>query len=101
MIYKAVLQPRARMELLDAWIWYEERQVGLGDRFENEVYKRIEQIQQHPERYPERKEFFRETKIKIFPYLIIYRVAEKERVILISSIFHTNRNPEAKYTSIE
>jgi plasmid stabilization system protein ParE len=97
MIYKTILQPRARKELLDAWIWYEERQVGLGDRFENEIYKRIEQIEKHPERYPERKQFFRETKIKIFPYLIIYRIDWDQKVILISSIFHTSRNPEVKY----
>ena len=69
----------------------------MGDRFENEIYKRINQIEKHPERYPERKQFFRETKIKTFPYLIIYRIDEKEKVILVSSIFHTSRNPGVKY----
>jgi plasmid stabilization system protein ParE len=97
MVYKAMLQLRARKELLDAWVWYEEKQVGLGDRFENEIYKRIKDIEQHPERYPERKQFFREAKIKTFPYLVIYRIDEEEKVILISSIFHTSRNPETKY----
>ena len=97
MVYKTILQLRARRELLDAWIWYEERQAGLGDRFENEVYKHLKKIEQHPYRYPERKQFFRETKIKIFPYLVIYRIDENEKVILISSIFHTSRNPEVKY----
>ncbi len=97
MIYKVILQLRARKELLDAWVWYEERQSGLGDRLENEIYKRIKQIGQHPERYPGRKQFFRETKIKTFPYLVIYRIDEEEKVILISSIFHTSRNPDTKY----
>ena len=31
-------------ELFDAWIWYEEKQAGLGDRFEIEVYKCIEEL---------------------------------------------------------
>jgi len=97
MSFKIILQPRARKELLDAWIWYEEKQTNLGDRFENEVYKQLKEIELHPKRYPERKQFFRETKIKTFPYLIIYRIDEGEKVILISSIFHTSRNPEAKY----
>ena len=44
MAYKNILQPRARRELPDAWIWYEERQVGSGDRFENEVYKRLHSL---------------------------------------------------------
>lgn len=96
MIYKTILQLRAKTELLEAWIWYEEKQAGLGDRFEIEVYKRIENIEQHPERCPERNQFFREAKIKIFPYLIVYRVEAEEKIILISSIFHTSRNPEMK-----
>lgn len=97
MSFKTILQPRAIKELLEAWIWYEEKQAGLGDRFEIEVYKRIKEIEEHAERYPERKQFFRETKIKTFPYLIIYRIDEEAKVILISSIFHTSRNPDSKY----
>jgi hypothetical protein len=45
---------------------YEERQAGLGDRFENEIYKCINQIEKHPERYPERKQFFVRQKLKLF-----------------------------------
>ena len=82
---------------MDAWIWYEDKQVGLGDRFENEVYQCIEKIEQHPERYPQRKKPFHETKVKIFPYLVIYRIEKAEQLIIISSIFHTKRKPELKY----
>ena len=95
--FKTILQPRARKELLDVWIWYEEKQTDLGNRFEIEVYKRLKEIEQHPKRYPERIQLFRETKIETFPYLIIYRIDEERKVILISSIFHTNRNPDTKY----
>lgn len=97
MSYKHVLLARARNELLEAWIQYEERQTGLGDRFKNEVYKRIHEIEQHPERYPERKKFYRETMIKIFPFLIIYRIDKKEKHVIVSSIFHGKRNPKKKY----
>jgi len=31
--YSAVLSGRAQKETSEAWIWYEERQRGLGDRF--------------------------------------------------------------------
>lgn len=53
MNYTVAFHPRARKELLEAWIWYEEKQFGLGDRFENEVYNRIDEIQNDPERYAE------------------------------------------------
>ncbi len=94
MMYKAILQPRAIKELLEAWMWYEEKQVGLGERFENEVYKSLKEVEQHPKRYPEKIKFFRAKKIKTFPYLVIYRIEEKEKLIFASSIFHTSRNPE-------
>jgi len=97
MIYTSIFLLRARQELLDAWIWYEERQPGLGDRFKNELYKRIYKIEQTPERYPERKKPYRETRVEIFPYLIIYRISKKEKLIIISSIFHTSRNQKRKY----
>jgi|SRR4051794_4952388 plasmid stabilization system protein ParE len=97
MSYRHILLAKARNELLETWIWYEERQAGLGDRFKNEVYKRIHEIEQHPERYPERKKSYRETMIKTFPYLIIYRIDKKEKLVIVSSIFHGKRNPKKKY----
>ncbi|MEP6844662.1 MAG: type II toxin-antitoxin system RelE/ParE family toxin [Panacibacter sp.] len=97
MNYKTIFLARAKKELLDAWFWYEERQIGLGDRFRNEIFKRIQVIEQNPERFPERKRHYRETMIRTFPFLIIYRIDKKERQVIISSIFHGRRNPKKKY----
>ncbi|MBN8851647.1 MAG: type II toxin-antitoxin system RelE/ParE family toxin [Sphingobacteriales bacterium] len=63
-----------------------------------EVEKRLEQVAKTPERYAERRKGFRETNLKIFPYLIIYRIHKRKKIIAISSIFHTSRNPKKKYT---
>jgi len=60
MTYKVELLPRARKELVDAWDWYDDRWAGLGDRFK------------------ERKNGFRETAIKVFPYLYYIQVTETE-----------------------
>ncbi len=54
MSYTTILLARAKNELLEAWIWYEEKQTGLGDRFKNEVYKRIHEIEAQPAKYKER-----------------------------------------------
>lgn len=89
--------PRARKELLDSWDWYEDKQPGLGDRFLSDIYKIINLIEQNPERYPERKKKFREARIDIFPYLIIYQVNKQKKIIAVSSVFHTSRNPKKKY----
>lgn len=89
---------KARTELLEAWEWYEDRQEGLGDRFKDQVFQKITQLIQTPDRYPERKKSFREVRTDVFPYLIIYKIARKKRVVIIVSIFHTHRSPKKKYS---
>ncbi len=44
--------PKAQKEILKAWEWYEEKQRGLGDRFKNEVAKKIRTVAQNPLHYP-------------------------------------------------
>ncbi len=97
--YSYEILPKARAELLNAWEWYEDRQEGLGNKFRNKIYQKIKQIVQTPERYPERKKSFREAKIDVFPYLLIYKIAGNKSIIVIVSIFHTSRSPRKKYTS--
>jgi plasmid stabilization system protein ParE len=97
MSFEPILSARAHRELLEGWKWYEDKQQGLGDKFKKEVYDAIAYIILHPEHFPQRKRPYYESLIKIFPYLIIYRVLKKERFILISSIFHASQNPRKKY----
>jgi plasmid stabilization system protein ParE len=97
MIYNIELLLRARLELLEAWEWYEDKQIGLGDRFKEQVYRCIRLIEKYPERYPERKKNYMEASVKIFPYLIIYRIHKRKKIIVVVSVFHTRRNPRKKY----
>ena len=97
MSYPSVFLARSLRELFEAWEWYEDRQVGLGDRFRNHVYKKIRNIETYPERYPNKKGNFRETRLKSLPYLIIYRINKRQKKIVLVSIFHTSRNPFDKY----
>jgi plasmid stabilization system protein ParE len=99
MTYTYEILLKARKELLEAWEWYEDRQEGLGERFKNQVYQKIKQVVQNPEHYAKRKESFREAKIDVFPYLLIYKIARKKKVVTIVSVFHTKRNPKRKYRS--
>jgi len=97
MNYQSILLPRAFNELFEAWEWYENRQTGLGNRFRSDVNKKINEIESHPRRYRAKKESFREAHVKSFPYLIIYKINNKQKKIVIASIFHTSRNPSNKY----
>lgn len=97
MTYRSTFLLRSIRELIEAKGWYENRLEGLGNRFINNLYKKIHEIENHPERYTSKINNFREAGIKSFPYLIIYRINKKEKKIVIVSIFHTSRNPSEKY----
>lgn len=96
-VYTSILSTRAQKEIAQSWDWYEERQQTLGDRFVREVTGKIRLIEQNPERYPTRYKSYKETSLNIFPFLIIYRLNLKLKLIRIVSVFHTSLNPKKKY----
>jgi plasmid stabilization system protein ParE len=95
--FSAIFSVRAQKEITQAWKWYEERQTGLGDRFITEVRRRIQQIEQNPERFPTRYKSYKEAPVSVFPYLIIYRLNRKKRSARIVSVFLTSLNPKKKF----
>jgi len=54
-------------------------------------------IPKQPDKYPKKKGIFREARIRLFPYLIVYKAVNKKKEVLIASVFHTSRNPKLKY----
>jgi plasmid stabilization system protein ParE len=98
--YNVTLLPKARRELTEIWTWYEDKQVGLGERFEQEFFKKAEFIQNSPLQYAVKnnykKNFYREVLLDGFPYIIVFRIIEKEQIIYIASVFHTSRHPKRK-----
>lgn len=97
MSYRTEFLTKARLELLEAWIWYEDRQPGLGDRFKKQVDTVIGSIEQNPEQYKEIKKSYRQVAMKVFPYLLIYKISKRKKIVAIVSVFHTHRNPKKKY----
>ena len=96
-IYNLIFSSRAQKEVTESWNWYEDRQQGLGDRFLKELTECIHIIEQTPTRYPTRFKSYKETPVPVFPFLIIYRIQERKKLIRIVSVFHTFRNPKKKY----
>ncbi len=97
MSYQLLFHPQAEKEYSEAYQWYEQQQKGLGDRFEQMVDHRLQQIIQHPEYYKISKAPFREASIETFPFTIVYKSNKKRNIILISAIYHNKRNPKYKY----
>ena len=98
MRYDVEFLPKADVEYLEAFIWYEEQLIGLGSRFEASVEGKLNSISNNPLFYPNKNRDLRESKIDGFPYLIVYKIYPKKRLIFVYSIFHTSRRPGKKYS---
>jgi plasmid stabilization system protein ParE len=97
MSYTIELHPKAVLEIDESYQWYEERSEGLGDRFIDAINKKLNQISVQPEIYSKKKGNLRETKVDTFPFTIIYEVLPKQKIILVTYVFHSKRNPTLKY----
>ena len=98
MNYTCLFHPLTQQDYNEAYTWYEEKQKGLGERFLTAFRKKIEEIALNPEAYGSRsKKKFREAHLDFFPYLIVYKINKRDKVIYISSIHHTKKHPTKKY----
>ena len=95
MTYLIDLLFKARKEIFESWVWYEKQEVGLGDRFEDEVFRKIALIAENPLHYPMKKRL-REVTTDTLPFLIVYKVNKIDKLIMIVSVFHTSRHPSRK-----
>lgn len=92
-----IFHSEAQKELDEVTTWYHEKNKAVRDRFEDEFKNKANLIIQHPDRYAKRHGHYRETQLKTFPYLIVYRYNKIKNLITISAIHHTKRNPKNKY----
>lgn len=90
MIYELIIQEEVSLEILEAYIYYENAQKGLGEKFMKQLNKYFLRIQSHLKHF-EIKKYYREAFIKKFPYLIIFDIIDNKIIIL--SVFNTHQNP--------
>jgi mRNA-degrading endonuclease RelE of RelBE toxin-antitoxin system len=96
--FTLIFHPLAEADYADAYYWYELKEPGLGERFMSEFRQKLEKVLVSPENYgPKTKKGYRESRLKSFPYSIVYRVDIKKQVIYISSIHHESKHPNNKF----
>jgi plasmid stabilization system protein ParE len=98
MSYPYHLNQEAHDEYIEAYERYELKQKGLGNRFMNNVEKKLLQISEHPQYYGKRQNLrFREAKVDNFPYMIVYEFLPRKELIHIAAIYHGKRNSKGKF----
>ena len=93
MTFPVVLRTEANDELMEAYHWYEDKRLGLGEEFLLVVDAVIEKIRRSPETYPTVYRHVRRALKKRFPYGVYYTIGSEEIVVL--AIFHGRRDPQS------
>jgi len=86
-----VLLNEAEEELIEAVMWYESREPGLGKRFRVEIAYILNQIVENPLLWRERSGGYRRVNCPVFPYYIPYFI-RKEKII-IAAVANSRREP--------
>jgi len=84
--------PLAEQDALDAAIWYEERQPGLGDEFLVEVDRAVRALSESALHHRIRFANVRRAPIPRFKFYGIYYTVREEEVWILA-IFHGRRHP--------
>jgi plasmid stabilization system protein ParE len=98
MAWHYTFNPEAAIEYEDAFKWYESKSKIAADKFIIAVQDAIAAVCAKPFRYRNTYKDLRELLLKRYPFTLIYFVDEKEKLIIIISLFHQKRNPKKKYS---
>jgi len=88
---RLVFRPQARLEIAEAFHWYENRASGLGIEFLDELELTLEAVRTSPDRFPELRPARRRAMVRRFPFAIIFGADEGE--ICVFACHHHRRNP--------
>ncbi|WP_312761628.1 type II toxin-antitoxin system RelE/ParE family toxin [Epilithonimonas sp.] len=96
MNYKIIFLKPASEELEESFYWYENKRLNLGLELIEEIEYYLNLIENNPlifEKYNDKEDLRRIPLIR-FPFLIIYWIEEREKIIYIDAIFHSKRKPK-------
>ena len=87
MTLRPLVHPEADAEFLDAVRFYQTRINGLGDEFDAEVARAVDDAVWNPDAWPkipgwDRLPVVRSRKVNVLPYRVIYFVRDDELVIV-------------------
>ncbi|MEC3964286.1 type II toxin-antitoxin system RelE/ParE family toxin [Flagellimonas halotolerans] len=94
MSYILEIKDEVNLEIIEAYLYYQEKRTGLGEEFLEHLDGYFERIVSNPKHFPKKRKPYREAFIKRFPFLIVYEIIKNK--IIVYSVFNTWQNPEKK-----
>ena len=94
MLYEMEIAPLAKLEILDAYDWYEAKQKGLGDEFLEELEIFFDLLLLNPKTHSYYQKPVRSGVLQRFPYSVTNEAVEKK--IFIYSVFMSRQHPSKR-----
>lgn len=94
MLFALGIKEEASFEILEAYLYYENKRQGLGEEFLTHLQVYFNRIKSNPEHFPQKRKPYREAFLIRFPFIIVYEVIEEE--VIVYSVFNTWQDPEKK-----
>jgi toxin ParE1/3/4 len=91
MKYSLLISDESKLDIIDAFLWYENQREGLGLDFELCLEAGLSAVQRNPLIFEERHQYVRVHFLERFPYGIHFII--EDNIIRVIGVFHTSRNP--------
>ncbi len=91
-MYNLLISDESRLDIFEAFLWYESCRPGLGEEFELCLEAGLEQVQRNPLIFQKRYKTLRIHFIRRFPYGIHYLLDGND--VKVFGVFHTSRDPK-------
>ena len=84
--------PGARLDIIEAFDWYELHEAGLGGRFHSALTEAERFVRGNPQLGRLYDFGTRRWSLKVFPYTLIY--SDEPETMLIAAVAHYSRSPD-------
>lgn len=91
-MYRIVILPEAKRDILKATKWYEDQSESLGGKFERKTIDYIDKLQSDFVQYAQVYKGLSRVFMKGFPYQIYFRKDEGLKIIIIHAILHNKQS---------
>lgn len=94
MKYKVKIEPEALADVQKISDWYNDKQIGLGKRFQKIVINQIDSLDKNPHVCAIRYKEIRCLLVKKFPYMAHFYINENNKTVEVLAVISTSRNPK-------
>ncbi len=99
MTYVLRFLPEVEEDVINGYVWYEEKSRGLGEDFLRMFYASANDFLLNPLLYPKVHQEFRRRLLRRFPYAIYFMVDND--LVIVYGLFHCARNPQLVLTELQ